>query len=364
MPLLPPGRGSFNFMNKMKVMKNLLNGATFVGAAFLLFAWSAVFARELPGRNLSAPDTVSPEMAALISAPVSDFAFAKPQNAQEWQKLVQEVAENSIKALPALKEHLQVKTEPITLNNVPAYMVEPAEISPANKDRILLHFHGGGYVLNPGEAGLSEAIQMAHHGKIKVVSVDYRMAPEHPYPAAMDDGMAVYEALLKDYPAEKIGVFGTSTGGGMTLALGLRAKAAGLPLPGALAPGTPWTDLTSSGDTYNTNEYIDNILGGYDGWLGEAAKAYAGSHDLREPFLSPVYGDVNGFPPVLLTSGTRDLFLSNTVRMQKKLREANVPTDLLVHEALPHAAYYMLPDSPEAQYHFKEHAKFFDKWLK
>ena len=205
---------------------------------------------------------------------------------------------------------------------------------------------------------------MAGIGVFTVVSVDYRMAPDFPYPAALDDALAVYRELLKTTPAEKIGVFGTSTGGGMTLALTLRAKAEGLPLPAALAPGTPWTDLTKTGDSYFTNDGVDSILVSYDGWLGDAARLYAARRNLTDPFISPVYGDVRGFPPTLLTSGTRDLFLSNTVRMHLKLREAGVAADLVVFEGMSHAHYHMAPDAPETAFHFKELARFFDRHLK
>ena len=179
----------------------------------------------------------------------------------------------------------------------------------------------------------------------------------------MDDAVAVYRELLKTVPAEKIGVFGTSTGGGMALALGLRAKAEGLPLPAALAPGTPWTDLTETGDSYFVNEGVDNILVSYDGWLGEAAKIYAAGHDMKNPMLSPIYGDVSGFPPTLLTTGTRDLFLSNTIRMHLKLRQAGIDADLIVFEGMSHAHYLMDPNAPETRFHFSELGKFFNQHL-
>ena len=219
-------------------------------------------------------------------------------------------------------------------------------------------------MLNPGEAGTQEAILMTGIGGFMVLSVDYRMAPDFPYPAAIDDAISVYRELLKITPAERIGVFGTSTGGGMTLALSLRAKAEGLPLPAALAPGTPWTDLTKTGDSYFVNNAVDNILVSYNGWLGDAAKLYAGKHDLKDPMLSPIYGDVRGFPPTLLTTGTRDLFLSNTVRMHLKLRQAEVDADLIVFEGMSHAHYHMNPNAPETHFHFSELGKFFRRNLK
>ena len=108
---------------------------------------------------------------------------------------------------------------------------------------------------------------------------------------------------------------------------------------------------------------MDNILVSYDGWLAGAARLYADGHDMKDPFLSPLYGDVSGFPPVLLTSGTRDLFLSNTVRMHLKLRQAGVPADLIVFEGLSHAQYHMNEDMPEARFHFEELGRFFGKHL-
>src|SRR6185437_7434128 len=151
--------------------------------------------------------------------------------------------------------------------------------------------------------------------------------------------------------------------GGMTLAMVLRAKDEHLPLPAAIAPGTPWSDLTDTGDSYKTNEWVDNILVTWNGWLGDAAKLYAGRHDLKEPYLSPIYGDFHGFPPAILTTGTRALFLSNTVRTHRKLRRAGVEADLNVYEGQSHAEYYVDPDAPETKEAMTDIANFFDKHL-
>jgi acetyl esterase/lipase len=136
-----------------------------------------------------------------------------------------------------------------------------------------------------------------------------------------------------------------------------------LPLPGAIWAGTPWSDLTKTGDSYWTNELADKALVGYDGILGAAAELYAAGHDMKEPELSPVYGDFAGFPATHLTCGTRDLFLSNTVRVQRKLLDAGVPTELTVIEALSHADYVGLPDSLESHQVYGDVAKFFDRHL-
>jgi acetyl esterase/lipase len=204
---------------------------------------------------------------------------------------------------------------------------------------------------------------MAGFGRGKVISVDYRTAPDHPYPAALDDCVAVYRELVKSVLSKNIGVVGTSTGGGLALALVLRAKQEGLPLPGALAPGSPWSDLTKTGDTFYTNDLVDNFQVSYDGYLADAAKVYANGRDLKDPMLSPIYGDLSGFPPTILTSGTRDLFLSLTVRTHRKLRQAGVIAELQVFEAISHAQYSVNAGAPETKEAFEEIARFFDAHL-
>lgn len=149
----------------------------------------------------------------------------------------------------------------------------------------------------------------------------------------------------------------------MSLILALHAKAEGLPLPAGIAAGTPWTDLAKIGDSYFTNEGVDNVIYSYDGWIKDAVAVYANGHDLADPMLSPVYGDLQGFPPTLLTSGTRDIFLSNTVRMHLKLREAGVNADLIVFEGMAHTQYEILEDAPETKFHFDQLSHFFMKHL-
>lgn len=324
----------------------------------------SAFSAEARGPVFPTPQTVSPELRKLIAAPPAPYWNTHPANAGEWKNWVESFARGAVKGLADLREQLGVTVARGELGGVPVFTFTPKDLPEANRDRVLLNLHGGGYVLGPGESGTLEATLMAGMGKFRVVCADYRMAPDFPYPAAVDDAMTVYRELLKTTPAEKIGVFGTSTGGGMTLILGLRAKAEGLPLPAALAAGTPWADLSKTGDSYFTNEHVDNILVSYDGWLGDAARLYAGGHDLKDPMLSPVYGDVSGFPPTLLTTGTRDLFLSNTARMHLKLREAGVPADLIVFEGMSHAHYHMVPNAPETRFHFTELGRFFSRNLK
>ena len=180
---------------------------------------------------------------------------------------------------------------------------------------------------------------MAGYGGIKVLAVDYRRPPEHPYPAALDDAVEVWKGALEMEAPARMGIFGASAGGALTLSTVLRLKAEGLPLPAAIAPGTPMADLTKTSDSFYTNRLVDNVLFGLDGRCQAMAEVYADGHDLSDQFLSPVYGDMSGFPPTILTTGTRDLLLSDTVRVLRKLRYAGVVAELHVYEGQAHASY-------------------------
>jgi acetyl esterase/lipase len=263
----------------------------------------------------------------------------------------------------ALRTALGVTVTRTSIGGVACYEVTPGAVSARNASRMLVHVHGGAYVLGGGELAYGEAVGLAAASGIRAISVDYRMPPLHPYPAAVDDAMAVYGEILKTIKSNNIGVFGTSAGGGLALAMVHRARRDGVAFPGAVFAGTPWTDLTKTGDSYFTNEYVDNVLPTYDSLLGAAARLYAGAHDIKHPEISPVYGDFSGFPPTLMTTGTRDLFLSNTVRAYRKLRNAGVEARIDIYEGASHGQYGMDPTAPEADEAAREAAQFFDKHL-
>jgi len=317
----------------------------------------------VPAKNLPVPNTVSPQVQKLIGAPRRTGWDVLPKTGEEWKPVAEAGAQGTIKALPGLLERMKVKVEKTTIDGVRAFIVTPETIAPANRDRVLIQMHGGCYVLNPGEAGLPEAVLMAGFGGFKVISVDYRMPPEAYFPAALDDGMTVYRSALKSTPSKNIAILGTSAGGALTLEMVLRAKQLNLPVPGAIAPGTPMSDVTKVGDTFYTNELVDNVLVSRDGFCDAGAKVYAAGHDMKDPLISPVYGDMSGFPPTILTSGTRDLLLSNTVRVHRKLRQAGVDAVLQVFEGQSHAHYLRDDSAPETKEVFGEISAFFDRHL-
>lgn len=320
-------------------------------------------ARDIPARKLPVPDTVSPQMQTIIGRPIGNRLNFVPATPDEWKSVVDKAAAEAMAALPKTREALGVSVAQTSIAGVNAFIVTPRVVQSNNQNRVLLHLHGGIRVFGPGESGTREAVLMAGFGGFKVISVDYRMPPDFPFPAALDDAVAVYRELLKTIDAKKIGIFGTSAGGSLTITTLLRAKSENLPMPGAIAPGTPTVDLTKTGDTLFTNEMVDNVLGTQDGFIRATALLYANGRDLKDPLLSPIYGDVRGFPPAILTSGTRDLYLSNTVRMHRKLRAAGVEAVLQMFEGQSHAQYISDINAPEVKEYHEEVARFFDRHL-
>src|ERR1700742_1207863 len=318
---------------------------------------------QVPAKTLPVPTDVSPQMQRIIGEPLNPDWNVLWKTGAEWRAAADKQAAEIVKSIPAMRERLHVTVQPVTMDGVKAFVVTPDVIPPEHRNKLLIHVHGGCYVLMPGESGTTEAIIMAGLGHFKVISVDYRMAPDGYFPAALDDAMTVYKAALKTTDPKNIAVFGTSAGGALTLGMMLRAKRDGLPLPGAIAPGTPMADVTKTGDTFYTNEMVDNVLVSRNGFCDAGTVVYAHGHDLKDPLLSPVYGGMHGFPPAILSTGTRDLLLSNTVRVHRKLREAGVDAQLEVYEGQSHAQYQRDDRVPETKEAFGEITAFFDKHL-
>ena len=342
-------------------------GRALVAAAALALALPAtaqtLAPRAAPAKSLPVPATVSPEMQAIIAQPLRNNWDKPPTTPEGWTQLVDTLAAATKPLVAPMAERMHVKIAPSTINGVKVFVITPDSIPAANRNRLLVHVHGGCYVLNPHEAALPEAILVAGFSRIKTIAVDYRMPPEAYYPAALDDAMTVYKAAVKMVKPRNVGVFGSSAGGALTLEMMLRAKQDKLPMPGAIAPGTPMADVTKQGDTFQTNGMVDNVLVSVDGFCDAATVFYAHGHDLKDPMLSPVYGDLGGFPPTILSSGTRDLLLSNTVRTHQKLRRAGVEAFLQVFEGQSHAQFYRDDRIPEVKDAMTEIAGFFDKHL-
>jgi len=321
---------------------------------------------EIAAKTLKAPLGASEVLRSSIaatSAPSLEQGSYAPDNREQWDAFI--AAANAAQTFPleALEQVAGVNIEADVIAGVSVHRVTPNEISSEHEDHLFIYIHGGAYVFGAGDASISEGIFIAATAGIPTVTIDYRMPPENPFPAALDDVVTVYSELIKDINPRSIAMGGTSAGAGLTLATQHQLKGLGIERPAALFAGTPWSDLTKTGDTLYTNEGIDRILITYDGYLGAAARLYADGEDLLNPLLSPLYGDFEGFPPVILVSGTRDMFLSDTARTHRKLRDAGVEADLHVYEGMSHAEYGFVRGSSESQSVYAELSTFLSKHL-
>lgn len=230
-----------------------------------------------------------------------------------------------------------------------------------SQDQVILQLHGGGYMGAVRNAyyvfaGLYNEVS---HG-CNVLTPDYRVAPEHPYPAALEDAVASYQWLLdKGYYGEQIIVAGDSAGGGLAMALCMYLKDHHMPMPGGVVAMSPWTDLTASGESYETNYERDPLFGNTKDSL-IYVNDYAGDHDKMDCYISPLFGDFRGFPPMLIQVGSLEMLLSDSVSVAAKAREQGIRVRLSIYEGMFHVfqmAYLNIPESKKA---WAEVGKFID----
>ncbi len=252
-----------------------------------------------------------------------------------------------------------VSVERNEIEGVAVYHVIPDEIDPSHEDHLFVHVHGGAYILNGGVACVAEALVIALGTMMQSLASDCIMAPRHPYSAAVDDVVTVYRHLLTQRPARSMAMGGSSGGAGITLSAVQQLIELDVDVSGALFTGTPGSDLSGTGDTFHTNQGVDRNILTDDGIIEAMVRLYAGDLDLKDPRISPIYGDFVGFPPTMLVTETRDLFLSNTVRTHTKLRQAGAVADILVFEGESHAGCLVESASPESQLFFTDLNRFF-----
>lgn len=312
---------------------------------------------HVPAREIPIPTSISPQaQAQLAQGSMSNPPWPEVGDIAAWRALIAGMDEIGLAGLSMMGQHVQAEVEELDADGARVFVVTPKDL-PADDQAVYLDVHGGALLWGGGDSCRAMGTITAGTVGARVWAVDYRLPPDHPYPAAVDDCVAAYRALLHRHPAEKIIIGGPSAGGNIAAATILRARDEGLPLPAAAVLLTPELDLTESGDTFSTLLGVDTAL---TSRLMPANLVYAGGHDLAHPYLSPLFGDfTKGFPPTLLQSGTRDLFLSNTVRMHRALRQAGIEAELHVFEAATHV---MFMAGPESQDRAREVRRFVDRY--
>jgi monoterpene epsilon-lactone hydrolase len=302
-------------------------------------------------RVMPVPASISPEARALVGSKPGPAAKSLEENRARTDAFRKGRSEEARKLYP-------VNIEEQTIGGVRTDVITPLTLPDAKRDRVLINVHGGGFVTDSGS--LVEGIPIANLTQMKVVSVYYRLAPEHPFPAAVEDTVAVYKELLKSYKPGHIGLFGTSAGAILTVETAAKLRALGLPLPAALGVFSGLGDLGAWDDSRAL--YTLGGFGGSQPLKPSEPEQYAGKTDPQDPILSPVYSDLKGFPPTLFVTSTRDILLSGTTILHRVFLRAGAPAELVVFEGLPHAFWYnyQLPETREA---LAIMAGFFDRTL-
>lgn len=293
---------------------------------------------HLPARDIPTPTSVSPEAQAVLEmgrlGPPAR-ATPAPDDLDGWRTFIEETDAFVQEMIGDPTAGFTGTFEERDLGPCPLYVVTPDGVA-ADDRRVFFDIHGGGFVLGGGEMCKMTAIVSANAAMATVWAVDYRLPPDHPFPDGLDDCLMAYRLLLEEREPQEIIVGGTSAGGNLAAALILRARDEGLPLPIAAVFNTGGFDLTASGDSFVTNDGLDSVL---EGSARGGVELYHGAHDPRDPYLSPLFGDLTGFPPSIFLTGTRDMLLSDNVRMHRALRAAGVDAELHVWEAAGHGGF-------------------------
>jgi epsilon-lactone hydrolase len=282
---------------------------------------------------------VSTEQRETLDAILRQSAFPDGSDVNEQRRLLRELL--SAQPLPA-----EVTVTAGVLGGVPTAEITVDGVEPRH---VVLYFHGGVYVMGDAFLAADLASQVGRRAQAKAISVDYRLAPEHPYPAAVDDALAAYDALLDDGIAPSdIAFAGESAGGGLAIATLVNARDRGLPLPAAAFVMSPYADLTLAGTTMETRAELDPLLS------REALQArvadYTAGHDAALGLISPVFADLSGLPPLLIQAGTHEVLLDDAVRLARQAATADVEVNLDITPGVPHVfqAYHPILDEATA----------------
>ena len=267
------------------------------------------------------------------------------------------------KKAPARPERWKIKgeynVEPVDTNSTVSYWITSPEQT--DTKHVILFVHGGAYIFGNAAKSIELPLRLGRAAGMKVLSVSHRLAPEDPWPAALNDCLDAYAWLIEQgYAPENIAWAGISSGGGLVLSMANAAKIRGIPLPAAIYSMSALADLTLSGDSHVTIKASDHFMGHAD--MQKLADMYVGDADPYNPTISPVYGDLSGLPPTLIEPGSREIIVSDSILWARKARDAGVDVTLDIWDGQGHG-FQVFPMLPEAQQAVKYGAAFLKSHL-
>lgn len=326
---------------------------------------SHVSAQEAEQSYVHVPATVSPEWQSFLrSLPDPNLApqAPAPDDVAGWKRWQDAVEAERGPAADALVESYGVTVTRKEIGGVPVLDITPRGWQ--DNGKVLVYTHGGAYTLLSARTTLGSSALAAARTGLRVIAVDYTLAPHSKWRETTDEVVAVIAELRRQgYAMSDIAIYGDSAGGSLAAGVVLKMRDQGMGMPAAVVLWSPWADITETGDTYVTlrdaePSYI------YERLLGPSADAYADPAEQKHPYVSPVYGDFStGFPPALIQGGTKEIFLSNFIRLYQALDTAGQTVKLDLYEGMTHVFQPRLPDSPESTTALKKMAAFLEQHL-
>ena len=284
----------------------------------------------------------------------------KEREAENIKKRVEDSRAGMEELAKLVKVPKDIRCEPIDVAGIPAEWISAPE---AKNENVILYLHGGGYIIGSINSHRELMSRISRASKASVLIIDYRLAPEHPFPAAVEDVYNAYQWLLEDQKiaSSNIIIAGDSAGGGLTLVTLINLRDKGITLPAAAVCLSPWTDLGLTGESYKTKKRIDPMVA-IDGLMFDS-QLYLGETDYTNPLASPLYGDLKGLPPLLIIVGTAEILLDDSVEFAKKAKKAGVDVMLDIWDDMPHVFPAFAAFAPEGQQAIEKMGEFMKKFF-
>ena len=314
--------------------------------------------------TITIPTTISKEAQnALvnITTQMPEFIPPKPDDLKGWGELNKQISTMSISQSQSLVDSFEANITSFKLGNVPVMDIKPKGW--VDQSKALIYVHGGGYTILGANSTLNNSVPISNATGLRVISVDYSLAPFSKWNETTSEVVSVIKALMdQGYSLENIAMYGDSAGGGLAASSILKMRDEGIGIPAALVLWSPWTDVSGAGDTYSTLKSADLFIP--KAMLKNMGEAYANVTDQKNPYVSPVYGDFSkGFPPTLIQVGTKEILLSDSVRLYQVLDQAGIPVKLDVYEGMPHVFQTTLYKTPESSLAILKTSEFLKEYL-
>ena len=314
--------------------------------------------------TITIPTTISSEAQnALknITSQMPEFVTPGPNDLKGWEELNKQVSAMSTAQSQSLVNSFETNITSTKVGNVSVLDIKPKGW--VDNGKILVYVHGGGYTILGANSTLNNSVPVANATGLRIISVDYSLAPSSKWDEITSEVVTVIKTLKdQGISIENIAMYGDSAGGGLVASSVLKMRDEGIGVPSAIALWSPWTDVSGAGDTYSTLKNADPFVP--DSMLKNMGEAYSNISNHKNPYVSPVYGNFSkGFPPTLIQVGTKEILLSDSVRLYQSLDQANIPVKLDVYEGMPHVFQTTLYKTPESSLAILKTSEFLTEYL-